>query len=812
MKKFKNLFLGVYLLCLFLIGTIPLHAEEERTGASNWSIRDLEFSHTQVSFELSGVEMAQEATAVITSEKEGDDFEVRIPFTIESEIQSFQLDLPEDSYLPAGKNYRLTLCDQNGGEGFAVEYLNKCNIWIHSMEAYPNQLEAVSGNFDHGLNATVEVGFQQYEGTFTNSKAVVPYPKQEKDTKVKARISDDYGCEEVYVKDVVHQYLNVPYIDMYADSVWMQWAQFRSGERMAVKIGEEVYYSEYDYKKNGWSTPVCYPKQPIGTEVEIWMESKNGSMSEIEKHSIKECIFKDTSSNFKAYPAQFTGELSANERGQMPTKATVLAGGKKYEASVQKNGSFIVKYPRQNDNSKVTLTLSDAHNCKVTYSASIKNDLAKYKTDDLIKQDGIGMTNVYGQAIATARLCAQIGGKTYYSPYAKYNDSSKQAIRVSYPAQKPGTKIKLWYEMENTSKTDVKDYVVQQRHLQFYVNKMTASHASVMFGYAFYQKNRLWHLTQIRIEKMYVVINGKKGAEVRINALSSLEEYKVDDDDYDDDDDEYYVYYDDDDDDYGLETYRINYSAKVDDKIQIVAVDENGYSYTLSKEVPNVPPDIKVDKIDANSKKVSGKTTPGASVTVKVGKKKYKVTAGKKGKFSVNIKSQKPGKSISISVKTKEGYYDSILVKVKKITGDIRLTKFVYRDSKSLSCKITNAKKGDKITVKIGGKTFTKKIKSKKKTQRVTIPIEAGAAGQKIKLTYLDKYKNKKGSFSSMVYLGNTIYVGMSSSDVVLTTWGKPIRRNSYGSMQQWIFKSGSTVLYVYIENGKVVSLQKFNY
>ncbi len=216
MKKFKNLFLGVYLLCLLLIGTIPLHAEEERTGASNWSIRDLEFSHTQVSFELSGVEMAQEATAVITSEKEGDDFEVRIPFTIESAIQSFQLDLPEDSYLPAGKNYRLTLCDQNGGEGFAVEYLNKCNIWIHSMEAYPNQLEAVSGNFDHGLNATVEVGFQQYEGTFTNSKAVVPYPKQEKDTKVKARISDDYGCEEVYVKDVVHQYLNVPYIDVYA--------------------------------------------------------------------------------------------------------------------------------------------------------------------------------------------------------------------------------------------------------------------------------------------------------------------------------------------------------------------------------------------------------------------------------------------------------------------------------------------------------------------------------------------------------------------------------------------------------------------
>lgn len=222
MKKFKNIFLGVYLLCLLLIGTIPLHAEEEQAGASNWSIRDLEFSHTQVSFELSGVEMAQEATAVITSEEEGDDFEVRIPFTIESEIQAFQLDLPEDSYLPAEKDYRLTLCDQNGGEGFAVEYLDKCYILIYAMDAYPNQLEAVSGDFDHGLNATVEVGFQQYKGTFTNSKAVVPYPTQEKDTKIKVRISDDYGCEDEYVKDVVHQYLSVPYIDVYADSVWMQ--------------------------------------------------------------------------------------------------------------------------------------------------------------------------------------------------------------------------------------------------------------------------------------------------------------------------------------------------------------------------------------------------------------------------------------------------------------------------------------------------------------------------------------------------------------------------------------------------------------
>ncbi len=114
--------------------------------------------------------------------------------------------------------------------------------------------------------------------------------------------------------------------------------------------------------------------------------------------------------------------------------------------------------------------------------------------------------------------------------------------------------------------------------------------------------------------------------------------------------------------------------------------------------------------------------------------------------------------------------------------------------------------------MKIGGSAYTKKIKSTKKKQKINISIKPESAGQTITLTYYDKYNNKKGSAKSMVYIGNTIYVGMSVNDVVLTTWGKPVRRNSYGSLQQWIFRHGFSGLYVYIQNGVVTGLQRFSY
>ena len=53
----------------------------------------------------------------------------------------------------------------------------------------------------------------------------------------------------------------------------------------------------------------------------------------------------------------------------------------------------------------------------------------------------------------------------------------------------------------------------------------------------------------------------------------------------------------------------------------------------------------------------------------------------------------------------------------------------------------------------------------------------------------------------------------MSAHNATLTTWGKPVRRNDWGTgYKQWVFESAYSTLYAYIKNGKVCSIQHLNY
>lgn len=822
MKNIKNFLFAAIWMCLFLLGSSPIFAGELSGEAPYWTLRSLNFSHTQVSFELSGVERAQKATAVITSMDEEDDFEVSIDFRIKSAIESFELELPEDTFLLAEKEYQLTIYDQYGGEISDSEYLNKCLVQVNRIGAFPNQIEAVIGEYSKVTKATAEVEFQEYEGTITDdNRIVIPYPRQEMGVKIEVTFSDEYGCEEKYTETVANKELNCPSVSVFPTAAMMYRDSLEFDERFGVKIGEEVYYSDYGCKQTDkWGAVVVYPTQKAGTVIEIWVENKAGCVSFTKEYSVIPCDLKDCSFDVTAYPAQLQGKVSANAKGQIPTKAAVVIGSKKYEAAVKSNGTFAISYPRQNDNAKINLQLLDAHGCSLSNQVAVKNDLSnsKYAVGNNIYVDDISLSSITGKSIAGARLCVQIGSKIYYSAYGKNTAGYNSTLKVTYPKQKAGTKVKVWYEMQNTSKTQTIDIPIPQRFLDIYIRKMTATNALIFLGDGYIKFNGKLYDSELYIDKMYVTVNGKKSAEVKIGSFSGeVDEYDMDDyeddddDDYDFEDDEYYYYIEDDEGD-KIKGHRIDFSAKVGDTVQFVLTDKDGYIYTYSKKVPNIEPDIYIDNVDTSSKKISGETSSGASVTIKVGKKKFTTKAGKKGNFSIKIKPQKPGTKITVSVKTKEGYTGKETFKIKKPKGSIDLTKYVYRDSTSLSCKITNASKGDKIIVKIGSKTFTKKITSNKKKQNVKISIKPESAGQKITLTFYDKYKNKKGSATSMVYIGKTIYVGMSISDVVLTTWGKPVRKNSYGGMLQWIFKDSYSTLYVYIENGVVTSLQRYNY
>ena len=54
---------------------------------------------------------------------------------------------------------------------------------------------------------------------------------------------------------------------------------------------------------------------------------------------------------------------------------------------------------------------------------------------------------------------------------------------------------------------------------------------------------------------------------------------------------------------------------------------------------------------------------------------------------------------------------------------------------------------------------------------------------------------------------------GMTKSQVLRTSWGKPDRRNNYGNgLIQWVWEWDDETDYVYFRNGRVSLIQKFNY
>lgn len=66
-------------------------------------------------------------------------------------------------------------------------------------------------------------------------------------------------------------------------------------------------------------------------------------------------------------------------------------------------------------------------------------------------------------------------------------------------------------------------------------------------------------------------------------------------------------------------------------------------------------PTVIVNQVTMRSKKVTGKTEKGASVTMTIGKKSYKRTADAKGYYLFSINKQKAGTSIKVVSKNKYG-------------------------------------------------------------------------------------------------------------------------------------------------------------
>jgi hypothetical protein len=367
--------------------------------------------------------------------------------------------------------------------------------------------------------------------------------------------------------------------------------------------------------------------------------------------------------------------------------------------------------------------------------------------------------------------------------YSQYNSEI-----ITYPKQEASTRITFWLESKNSSKSKTIDHVVYGGgyDANIIVNSQGAV-GNIRLIDADYSA---------KIKSVYVMINGKK-----YTCKTSAQQY------YEDEDTET---------DYEVMcSYKANFpKQKIGTKISLFFTDSNDITQSVSTSVKNLPPDITLDNITTSSKKITGKTTPNSNITIKIGNKKYTGKSKGSGKFSIKIKPKKPGTKVTVSVKSPGGHTSSKKVKIQTDSGFVKINNYVLENFQTIELFALKIKKGDKITVNVDGRTYTKKFSSNIDSKKVYINISKAKLGSKITVKLIDKYGKTKHTYKDQVYSGIDVKIGMTTKQALNTTWGSPYHRDYwklYG-IEEWEFHKGGYKMYVYLKNGKVFDIVKLDY
>lgn len=241
--------------------------------------------------------------------------------------------------------------------------------------------------------------------------------------------------------------------------------------------------------------------------------------------------------------------------------------------------------------------------------------------------------------------------------------------------------------------------------------------------------------------------------------------------------------------------------------------ETTGFYSKLSKEVEHsdMPPALIIDhdKVTYHDQYIKGETDERASVVLKIGKKTYKKKSNSRGKFKFKIKQLKIGTKIKITATSPiNGNRITRTWKVKKPKMSIKVPNYVTKDSRTISGTLKGAKKGDYIVANINGKKYKGKINYKK--NQFSINVSNLSVGNTT-LTVYNKFKQKIVSHNEHIYLSNSIYVGMTTDQVLQTTFGRPSTINRYnsGALEQWVYRYSYRTTYIYVQNGVVTSFSE---
>lgn len=778
MKRLKKvLMLLLYIgIVLQVFGMMPAEA-----ATFKWKVSGIKLEHEKISFTVSQVEKAQNATLVVLNSQEEEI--LSRSYSISNQKEDVVIELGgEECLLADSQNgnsstaYYLYLKDEDGNiatETYSAYLQHHKYGWQELVAtAYPNWMEITRFELDGAQpHFSAIVGFQEYEGIQNEDGVIiVDYPDQEDETYVQLKWWDDYGCSGTkdYKVDSEEIITGIPDIEVWRDSITADYDVLDDDQRLAVKIGDDLYYGSYGAGADG--KVIVYPTIPRNiSSITIWSEFKNGRRTQEITRNIRDCDFKECVDYITVRPKKAFGTVRTNAYGQSPVLVSVMIDGRQYRADV-KNGTYTIDYPLQKDDKELEFIFTDKHGCMYSERGEVVNELCYYTIDteeDILWEKILKRSTRAQMSRKNMRLCVKIGQNTYYS---KYSSKSFEWVRADYPEQKVGTQVTIWFEDKESSYTKkIKETIYDK--LMFYTAKASPTHISGKY-------------TGEGKPKIVAIVSGK---EYECKMVKKW-------------DDEYYY------------KFSVSYpKQKVNSYVKIKIADDDGYSESGKVKIKNIPPKITVSSITSGSVKITGKTTAGSKVTAKINGKKYKGKANKSGKYTIKIKQAKVGTKIKVSVVTPEGYTGSKTVKVKLAYGYVTVPEYIYKTSSQISVKVQKGQKGDKIKVNVGGTIYTKTIQKTKKTQNVTVNIGPAAAGSGVIVELTDKFGKVKDTYSDMVYFGDTIYIGMSEEEACLTTWGTP-QRNNWGGTIQWVYRSGSTTLYVYIVDGKVAYIQELNY
>lgn len=801
MKNIHQLF--TTLACISLLFCFPLTTnaseESEAIGAAAWEINGVSMNHQSVTFNIENVRQPQDAILVV-SEERGD--KIEIPFSIKSAVERITVAYPDVGWFTGGLYY-VWVRDLEG---------NRCDscfvhFWPHEMSlryvnAYPCYLTGETRYLNADITATI--GFEEYKAEIQNDGTfILRYPRLEPGIYISVTSTDGYGCSSTSRYAIEDKFISWPSVTVFREGIALDGHHLSSDERVCAEVDGALYYSDYGVSCSYLETKpiITYPLTTAET-VTVWTESTCGSISKKITHTVTDCALDTCSYSSDAlyekdvYPSKAFGIIKPNVCGQVPCKVSTTIGGTVYSANINPaSGSYVLEYPRQKHGTSITLTFSDAHGCSCPLKYKVTNEFHEWN----LYSSSILPSRITTTLPLGGRIVAEVNGKVYKSNTAA---SANASVTVKYPQQALGSKIKAWLESDNSSFTNPQQYVVQIQPYEINAFAKTTSIDGGIFLHSYYDNEPF-------SGSVYVEIAGKRyPCKVAKLNYESKERYK-----YEHEEDSYETLY---------PGYSVKYKfqgsfpkAQPDTLLKVVLTDNYGYTFTKSVRIKNQPPKLRVNKVTSDSTKITGSTSAksGSLIEIWIGKKKYTTKVKKGGSFSKKIKPQKAGKSVDVWVTDKNNNYNCKFLRIKQATGKITLKGKIYQSSSSISMSITNGKKGERLKLSVGSKTYSKKLKSGKKRQNIQISLNPKAsAGTVIKAVLYDKFGKRKGSAQTKVYIGDTIYTGMSAHDAQLTTWGAPVRKNDWGGgYLQWVYRSGDSTLYVYIQNGRVVSMQRFS-